>query len=219
MMRTIWCVFGVAVTMASGCSVLAPIPDRSRYFTLSAPADPGVGGAPRGGQSDAAILVYGLGPVSLPAYLDRNQVATRLSPSEVTYSQWDHWAEPLGGTVPAVLRQHLASQLGTDAIVSYPWLGTTHVDYQIEVRLERFETDTTGESHLAGRWAIRDLRRDRQLVARDTSLTRPGPPNDTAAATIALRGMLSDLGREIATAARELRPAGPAPRKERPKKP
>jgi uncharacterized lipoprotein YmbA len=219
MMRTIWCALGVTVTVANGCSVLAPIPDRSRYFTLSAPADTGGGGVPHGVQSDGVSLVYGLGPVILPAYLDRNQVATRLSPSEVTYSQWDRWAEPLGGTVPAVLRQHLASELGTDAVVSYPWLGTTHVDYQIEVRLQRFETDTTGESRLDGQWSIRDLRRDRLLIARDTSLTRPGPPNDTAAATAALRGMLSDLGREIATAARDLRPAGPAPRKERPKKP
>lgn len=217
MMRTMWCALGVTVTVANGCSVLAPIPDRSRYFTLSAPADPG--GGPHGGQSDSVRLVYGLGPVSLPAYLDRNQVATRLSPSEVTYSQWDRWAEPLGDTVPGVLRQHLGSELGTDAVVSYPWPGTTHVDYQIEVRLQRFETDATGESRLAGEWSIRDLRRDRLLIARDTSLTRPGSPNDTAAATTALREMLADLGREIATAARDLRAAGPAPRKDRPRKP
>jgi uncharacterized lipoprotein YmbA len=113
----------------------------------------------------------------------------------------------IGGTAAATL----SFTRGTGA--------TLRVEYQIEMGLQRFETEATGETRLAGHWSIRDLRRDRLLIARDTSLTRPGPPNDTAAATTALRGMLADLGREIATAARDLPTAGPAARKDRPKKP
>ena len=89
-MRTIWCALGVAVTIASGCSVLAPIPDQSRYFTLSAPGDTRADAEGRVERSADTRVVYGLGPVILPAYLDRNEIATRVSPTEITYSPTEH---------------------------------------------------------------------------------------------------------------------------------
>jgi len=196
----------VACVIASACSVLGPIPDRSRFFTLKAsppaPAD----------RTDApgAPIVYGLGPVVLPAYLDRSQVATRVSDTEVAYSQWDRWAEPLGANVSSVLRQSIGNELGRDDIVPYPWLGGTRVDYQMVVRLLSFESDAAGAAHLQSEWSIRDVERNRQLVTRETTLTRPGPPGDTAASTVALSAMLNDLGREIATALRALPSPPPA---------
>jgi uncharacterized protein len=187
--------------VASACSPLAPIPDRSRFFTLPAApaAQPDAGTSQRAGRT-----VYGLGPIILPAYLDRSQVATRLSETEVAYSQWDRWAEPLSTNVSSVLRQRLASELGTEAILGYPWVGGVAVDYQIEVRLLRFESDTTGATHVVARWTIRDAKHDRKVVTKETSLTRPGKPNDTSASTAALSGMLGDLGHEIAAALRDL---------------
>jgi uncharacterized protein len=202
----------VACVIASACSVLGPIPDHSRFYTLTAspPANADRAEAPGG------TILYGLGPVVLPSYLDRNQVATRVSPTEVAYSQWDRWAEPLGANVSSVLLQSIDGELGRDAIVPYPWRGSTRVDYQIVVQLLRFESDTAGEAHLQSRWSIRDLERNRQLVARETTLTRPGRPGDTAASTAALSAMLTDLGHEIATALRALPSSSPAgPRRKR----
>ncbi len=219
MMRLNILTAGVLMTSLGACSILAPIPDRSRYFTLSGvPAEQdgaprpegGADAASRGGASpSAASIVYGLGPTVLPAYLDRSQIATRLSPTEVGYSQWDRWAEPLGANVESVLHRQLSAELGTDAVVEYPWVGGTRVDYQIPIRLLQLETDTAGESHLVARWAIRDVKADHTLVVKETSLARPGRPNDTPAATAALSGMLADLGHEIASELRELPPPRP----------
>jgi hypothetical protein len=194
----------VACVLASACSVLGPIPDRSRFYTLTAapPANADRAEAPGG------TIVYGLGPVILPSYLDRNEVATRVSETEVAYSQWDRWAQPLGANVSSVLLQRLGGELGTNNVVPYPWTGSVQVDHQIVVRLLRFEGDATGEAHLQSQWSIRDLKSNRQLVARETTLTQPGRPGDTAAITAALSAMLNDLGREIATAVRAL-PASP----------
>jgi uncharacterized lipoprotein YmbA len=203
----------LACLIASACSPLGPIPDRSRFFTLNgptaAPTDPSATAGARsagGGQ-----IVYGLGPIVLPPYLDRTQIATRISPTEVAYSQWDRWAEPLAANVSSVLLQTLSSDLGTDDIVLYPWPGGAEVEYQIAIRLLRFETDATGESHLRARWSVRDVRRDRHLAAKETTLTRPGRPDDRAGSTAALSGMLGDLGHEIATTIRELPASSPAP--------
>ena len=59
---TIFLVFGMMVV--SGCSFLDPKPDSSRYFLLRPMAEPG---------SVPALdeLVLGLGPVTVPDYLDR----------------------------------------------------------------------------------------------------------------------------------------------------
>lgn len=185
---------------ASACSVLAPIPDRSRFFTLTAmpvaSADPAAAGRSQ--------PVYGLGPIVLPAYLDRNQVATRLSPTEVAYAQWDRWAEPLRNNVSLVLLRNLSAELGTDDIIPYPWVVSSRIDRQIEIQLRRFESDVSGVSHLDARWSIRVPDRERPLVARETTLTRPGKPDDTVASTAALSAMLGELSHEIAGALRAL---------------
>ena len=78
------------------------------------------------------MIVYGLGPIALPAYLDRNQVATRVSATEVAYAQWDRWAEPLRNNVSMVLLRNLGAELGTDDIVLYPWVVSSQIDRQIE---------------------------------------------------------------------------------------
>ncbi len=106
----------VACVIASACSVLGPIPDRSRFFTLTAspPMD-----ADRAEASGGAI-VYGLGPVVLPAYLDRNQVATRVSETEAAYSQWDRWAEPLARPCPrCCARASVVSSGGTTSVTRW----------------------------------------------------------------------------------------------------
>jgi hypothetical protein len=196
----------VGMLVAVGCSPLAPLPDRSRYYTLTVPASAAAPARASG------ATVYGLGPVTLPAYLDRNQIVTRLSPSEVAYSQWDRWAEPLPANVTAVLRHSLLGELGIDDLETYPWT-RTDVDYQIEVAFLQFETDVRGETELVADWSIRDVRGGRALARKQTVLTRTVAANDRAASTTALGAMVSELGHEIAAAVRDLpRPAATAPR-------
>jgi len=194
---TALCPLGALVV---SCSILGPIPDQSRYYILTL-AEPRSDEPSRVHDGSPA---YALGPVTLPEYLDRNQIVTRLSPSEVTYSQWDRWAEPLETNVATVLRRRLTVELGVGDVTRYPWTGDG-VDYQIEVTFLRLETDMAGQNVLSARWSIRDVRRDGAIVTgNETTLTRPGPPGDRAASTHALSEMVRDLGDEIAHAARDL---------------
>lgn len=206
-------VFLAACTLASACSVLGPIPDHSRYFTLTAipEAKDRADGARERREAGREILI-GLGPIVLPAYLDRREVATRVSPTELTYSATDYWAQPLVSHVTSVVLQNLSTLLGTDRIVPYPWVGAVTVDYQIEVTLLGFERDGAGDGHLTGRWAIRDGRSGRELIANVTTFTRPAPPKDTSATATALSATLGDLSAEIADAL----PALPPPEAARP---
>lgn len=196
--------------LAAGCSLLAPLPDRNRFFALTALPEVQAHRADQLGEASgtAAGIVCGLGPITLPAYLDRREVATRVSPTELTYSQTDRWAEPLSANVEAVLLQNLAELLGSDRVALYPWVGETRVDYQVAINLRRFERDTGGTCSLIGRWVVTDARSGSLVLAREASLTRPAPAGDTTAAAAALSGLLGDLSHEVATALQAL----PAPR-------
>ena len=93
-----------------GCSVLEPKPDTSRYFLLRPAA------APTG--SALPDLVLGLGPVTVPDYMDRNEMLDVVGPYELRYSAQNRWVEPLGTQVRRTLADNLRTELKPDAILS-----------------------------------------------------------------------------------------------------
>ena len=194
-----------------GCSYLAPARDPSRYFTLAAlpDAERVSARAPSEASSDVHGIMYGLGPIKVPAYLDRNEIATRQSPSEMTYSATDYWAEPLQANVSRVLLQNLSTLLETDRIATYPWPATVKVAYQVQVELLRFERDAAGEAWLNARWAIRAGTGGGLLVIKESNLSRPATARSTAESVAALSGTLGELSQEIAAALRQLPPPPP----------
>ena len=181
------------------CSMLAPRPDVSRFYTLSpvADADSSPAGAARG-------LTYGLGPIELPPYLDRTELAMRVSPAEVTYAPTDLWAETLKTNLTRVLRQNLSALLGGEPIVLYPWPRASSVSYQIAVTVQQFERTATGEAQLHARWSIREPRSGAEVASKESSFVHPVAPATTAAAVNALSADVGDLSREIAAALQSL---------------
>ncbi|HVO23365.1 MAG TPA: PqiC family protein [Candidatus Margulisiibacteriota bacterium] len=180
------------------CSLLAPQPDVSRFYTLNAVADAGVsGGGARG-------LTYGLGPIELPPYLDRTELAMRVSPAEVTYAPTDLWAESLKTNLTRVLQQNLSTLLGGEPIVLYPWPRASSVSYQIAVTVLQFERTATGEAQLHARWSIRDARRGAEVASKESSFVHPVAPATAVAAVNALSADVGDLSQEIAAALQSL---------------
>jgi len=192
---------------AIGCSVLAPLPDRSRFFQLTAMSTPGDQEAPREPLTAGPAPVFGLGPVKLPAYLDRNELVTRVSPTEVSYSTTERWADPLSARFTAVLLQDLATLLDTNRILPYPGTGSGRVDYQIEVNVLQFDNDASGNTRLVARWRVRDLRNGTDLAIRETNVTQSRPPGDANAGIASLSEALGGLAQDIAGELRRL----PAP--------
>jgi uncharacterized lipoprotein YmbA len=181
--------------IAAGCSILAPRPDVTRFFTLR----PIPEALEQGSAGTAGAETYGLGPIKLPPYLDRNEIATRISPTELSYSPVDRWAEPLQAGVTRVLVEDLGALLGTDRIVVFPWPAARAVDYQVAIEVLRFERQADGSCVLAARWDVRSARKGSVATMRESSFTQPAgaTPSEAVAAQSALLG---DLSREIATA-------------------
>jgi hypothetical protein len=96
----------------------------------------------------------GVGPVTLPDYLDRLQMVTRSASDEIAVSDTQRWAEPLQDGLTRVLDENLAALLGTQSIVRYPWPASLAPDYQVAVEVLRFEAGPDASLHLEARWWV-----------------------------------------------------------------
>jgi uncharacterized protein len=177
----------IAIT---GC--LSPRRDNSRFFVLS-PV-----GADPASVASRQILV-GLGPIKMPAYLDRQEVVTRVAPNRLELSGEDRWAEPLDSDFTRVLAQNLASDLGTQRITFYPWYNTTVVDYQVKVNVYRFESDKDGRVDLTAHWQVLSGT-GKLLIVRDSSYTETAKPADASDSAAAMSRALGRLSQDIASA-------------------
>ena len=125
---------------ASGCSVLDPRPDTSRYFLLrplaEADSGPGLDG-----------LVLGVGPMSVPDHLDRIEMIEPVGPYEVRYSTESRWVEPLGMQLRRVLAENLMT------LLQY---ADERVGFQVEVTFEPFRLDEAGVWSGQAFWLVRD---------------------------------------------------------------
>jgi uncharacterized protein len=188
--------FGLA-----GCSsMLAPRPDQSRFYVLT----PEPAAAQVSPASAGTGLSLGLGPITMPSYLDRPQIVTRIGPNEVRLSETDRWAGPLDTSFDQVLARDLAMQLGGARIHAFPWYNSTPIDYQVEVAVHRFETDAAGRSELSAHWTIVDGRNKNLLDSGDTSIAQSSPPGDAAASAAALSRGVAQFSDQIAATLRQL---------------
>jgi uncharacterized lipoprotein YmbA len=189
--------FALAIASIAGCgSLLAPQPDRSHFFVLSASADSG-GAKPSATALGGGQLSVGVGPVRMPDYLQRPGIATRLGPTQVEYSQVDRWAEPLDECFPRVLAQDLSASLSTNQVALFPWPGGTRIDYQVQVDVERFEVTSQGQAVLAARWTIKNPESGASLASGDVNESRPAG-SGAASATAALSRVLGAMADTLA---------------------
>ena len=194
---------GLCAILVAGCSVLSPQPDRSRFYILTPVSDGGAIAAMPAPTGPNSQLTIGVGPVDFPDYLRRLSVVTRVAPNRIELSDEKRWAEPLDKNFIRVLSENLATLLNTYRIEKFPWALKTQVDYQIEVDVQRFETDSDGQTQLIASWIIRDGPSSKILYASETNTGSPAG-TDEASASAALSRDLATLSKEIASRVTEL---------------
>lgn len=185
----------VAAAVLSGCSVLDPRPDSSRYFVLRSQAV--TGDAP-----PLDDLVLGVGPVTVPDYLDRNEMLDLVGPYELSFSASHRWAEPLGTQVRRTLQENLDALLRPDAIVAYPWFQREGVGLQVDVTFDPIRVDDEGAWRGSATWVLRDGA-TRDLLERSSfafDLGRDAIPPESLASGWSAE--LERLSAEIAAAVR-----------------
>jgi uncharacterized protein len=192
----------VVALLLPGCGTFSPKPDPSRFFTLSALPQPEAN--PTNQPAASPGISLGVGPITLPGYLDRQEIVIRAAPNQLTLSENDRWAEPLEDNFARVLTQNIAFLLRAERINAYPWPIDRKPLYQVEIEVLRFETDANHQAQLSTRWAVRKTSRKDAVRYHETRLSRPAQSRSTEASVAALSEILADLSREIAVAIEEL---------------
>jgi uncharacterized protein len=128
----------------AGCAPGQP----TRYYTLSTVAEPAA--APRPGQG----LAIGLGPLTLPPYLDRPDIVTRAGANQMRLGDFSQWAEPLEPLLARTMAEDLYALTGASDVIPIPQRGDLPLDRVVEVDVARFDADEAGEVKLDARWRV-----------------------------------------------------------------
>ena len=193
---------GLAGSSAAGCLNLGAKPDPTRFFTLTPLTRPTWDTAGRGYHPDRVAL--GVGPITFPGYLDREQVVTRVSENRFAVAENDRWGEPLQENVARVLSQNLSLLLVGDQVIRFPWPSTERPTYQVEIDVLRFEADTARRTWLVARWVMSEVATGEALVVRESRLDRPAEGRSAEASVAGLSELLADFSSEIADAVRAM---------------
>lgn len=180
-----------------GCATTTP----SRFYTLT-PMKATEGVSP-GVQLDGGA-VLSVGPVRLPEYLDRPQIATRSEGNEVRLHETERWAGSLHEDVSRVLVENLSTLLAGKRIAVVRWTSAmqTVAPFRNRMAIEilRFEGAVGGTVVLKGRYALLDQDGKRAISAGESTVREPAGGPDYESLVAAMSRALAAFSKEVAEA-------------------
>ena len=185
----------VASVLAAATLLLAGCGGKPQeYYRLSAVS----GGPTRGGG-----VAVGLGPVTLPAYIDRAQLVFQSGTNEFQVPSKASWAGPLGENVTQVLADDLGQHLHSGNVLRYPWAPNSKLRYQVVVNVEQFHSISGQEAILDVSWLVEDPE-SRQILSRHKASFHTPVQGDGYASVVAAESQLLDqLAGDVARSVRK----------------
>jgi uncharacterized lipoprotein YmbA len=188
----IWMLCALAALWA-GCAS-AP----SKFYTLSPTAEPG------GATAGYSVAV---GPVSVPAMVDRPQMVVSMGPNQVGIDEFSRWASPLQNDIARVVAENLVKILGTPLVSVFPQSTAAGASYRILIDVMGFESAPGKSATLDAVWTVRGAK-EGSLRSGRTTVSEPVADGSTAALVAAHSRALGRLSGEVAEAIRGLERAG-----------
>jgi hypothetical protein len=188
---------GAALLIISGCVGGTSKP--STFYLLKALPE-----------SEAAALEQGglsleVGPITVPAYLDRTQIASTGNDHKLYMDEFHRWAEPLKNSFGRVLADNLAILLKTVNVYQYPQRREMPVDFQIEISVSCFFADADGTAVLAAYWSVVGNNGKTVLSRKRSSISEKAVSKDFEAVVAAQNKTLQELSQQIAAEIQKLR--------------
>jgi uncharacterized lipoprotein YmbA len=148
-------------------------------------------------------IAIAVGPVTIPAELDREQIVTRDTQSRVKLAEFHRWAGPLQDSITAVLTANLAALLGTDRVAPCDRKRLFPFTHHVVLNINRFDGQPTGDVILDATWSIKKSGESDPLVVRHSEIRVPVAAPDYAGMVAAQSNALAELSSRIAKAFRE----------------
>lgn len=181
-----FCMFALAA-----CSRNAPV----HFYTLNS-----LSAADSHPLANSEIPAIGVGPVSMPGYLDRLQIVTRPDQSRLEINDSVHWAEIPKTAFLRVLTENLSALLVSNHVFAFPWRKEARIRYQIVVDVDRFDGEGRDIAVLQVNWAIIDKDQEKILTKQKTAIREPAEGSGYGGLVEAHSRALAKLSRQIADA-------------------
>jgi hypothetical protein len=169
----------------------------ARFYMLEATVEAKLS---TGLQDGPANAILGVGPVTIPRYLDRPQLVSRLKGSELRVDDFRLWAEPLKANILRVIRENLAVLTDAKHVYSYPQRRSVAVDYQITLDVLRFDADADGRVILKSVWRIVEPEGRQPVMEMRSTIGQPSSSTAIADVVEAMSMALAELSKEMAQA-------------------
>ena len=138
-----------------------------------------------------------LGPVEVPAHLDREGIATHDGQHRVIYSDNHRWAEALNDNLIKTLHANLAQLLPRQQLIDYPYRQTNRPKYQLSITIEKFGYLSDDSVVLKARSVLLDAR-GRQIDTDIIDLKRAQDEKDYAVIVAIMSELLGEMSIQLA---------------------
>jgi uncharacterized protein len=183
-----YCVVAVVI---AGCASSSP----THFYTLDPTPVPAVAM-----QADYAVSVA---PVSVPAFIDRQQIVLRTGPNKVFVDEYNLWASPLKDDIRRVVIEDLVSVLGTMQVMPSSQISAVGAKYRVTIDILRFDSELGKGASLDALWAVNAAKGGQSGRGR-TTITETVQGDDYAALVAAHSRALDGLSAAIAKKIQEM---------------
>ena len=175
----------VALLAVTGCAS-AP----AKFYSLSSTSTP-IGAAP----ANLAVLV---GPISIPAGVDRPEFVVQDGTNKVNIEEFNRWSAPLNDSIAKVVAGDLSALLGTPDVATAP-LANFNAAYRVTIDVQRFDSIRGQGAILDAVWVVRKANGETRQGRTEAHETGQGDSFDALAAahSRALARMSSDIAMVI----------------------
>jgi uncharacterized protein len=174
---------------AAGCASPA-----SRFYTLSATTTSAAA------SSDVSIAV---GPVSVPAIVDRPEIVVTTSPTQVRLEEFNRWASPLQNSIARVVAENLVALLGAPRVMLSSQSLSADADYRAVIEIQSFDSVLGEAATLDAVWTVSRAKDGKSQTGR-TTVREVTQGNGYDALAAAHSRALARLSQNIADAVRGL---------------
>ncbi|MGQ0593088.1 MAG: PqiC family protein [Gammaproteobacteria bacterium] len=179
--------------LAAGCA--SP---PSRFYTLSGTTTPA---------ATSSTVSVAVGPVSIPAEVDRPEIVVSTGPNQVQLDEFNRWASPLENNMARVIAENLVAMLGTPRVSLFPQALSADADYRVAIEVQSFRSVPGEAAVLDAVWTVRRAQ-DGRTETRRTSVREAVQENGYDALAAAHSRALARMSRDIADAVRALDRSG-----------
>jgi len=132
--------------LAGGCGSAPP----SHFYTLSA-----TGASAAASASGVSVAV---GPVTIPAEVDRPQIVISAGPNQVRLDEFNRWAAPLQDNIARVVAENLVALLGAPHVTLYPQTLSADAQYRAAIEVQSFASAPGQYVAVDAVWTVRRMR-------------------------------------------------------------